>query len=159
MEIDKKTAKKVLVRSIAKTRIDADNLMKSSATHHQDFNKNADKLLKSSTAKLRLRNNINKRGFSGLTRPTDTNRTKAVNRLVSQMKKGEVNLDRGDRMSRHIDIHEKNKYIKSYNRGVFAGKVLRNMGKLSVPGVIATIMQPKKVGDATLNKGEYRKIK
>jgi predicted flavoprotein YhiN len=158
MKIDKKTAEKVIVRSIAKEKIAADKLMQPSKTPHQDFAKNADKLLKTSTAKTRLGFNLKKRG---LLTPTDKNRAKAVNRLVSQMKKGEVNLDRGDRMSRHIDIHERNQYVKSYNKGVFARKVIKNMGKLSVPGVIATIMQPKKVGDATLygNQGEYKKVK
>ena len=97
----------------------------------------------------------------GLTKPTEKNRSKVANRLLNGLKKGDVNLGRGDRMMRHINIAEKNNYAKSYNKGVFAGKVIRTMGKLSVPGIIATIMTPKKVGDATLkgNQGEYKRNK
>jgi len=149
LKVDKKTAEKLVVRSIAREKIAADKLYQPSKTPHQDFSKKADKLLKTSTAKTRLGFGLKKRG---LLRPTDKNREKAVNRLVSQLKKGEVNLDRGDRMSRHIDIHERNQYVKSYNRGVFARKVLKTMGKLSPAGIVGAIMQPKEVGDATLKK-------
>ena len=97
----------------------------------------------------------------GLTRPTQANRASAMKRHITLRSMGEINLDRGDRMSRQADIYEKNQYAKKYNRGVFAGKVIRNMGKLSPVGIIAKIMEPKKVGDATLkgNQGEYKRVK
>ena len=40
-------------------------------------------------------------------------------------------------------------------------KVVKNMGKLSPAGLVGAIMQPKKVGDATLkgNQGEYKRVK
>ena len=120
-----------------------------------DSNKKKAELFKGNIKKNTPRTN------QGLTRPTQANRASAMKRHITLRNMGEINLDRGDRMSRQADIYEKNQYAKKYNKGVFAGKVIRNMGKLSVPGIIATIMTPKKVGDATLkgNQGEYRKVK
>ena len=55
----------------------------------------------------------------------------------------------------------KAKVSKSYNKGVFADKVIKTMGRLSPLGSVAFIMAPKKVGDATLkgNQGEYKRVK
>lgn len=39
------------------------------------------------------------------------------------------------------------------------GKVIKGSKMITPAGVIGAIMQPKKVGDATLHKGEYRKVK
>ena len=39
------------------------------------------------------------------------------------------------------------------------GSIVKGLRNITVPGIISTIMKPKKVGDATLNKGEYRKVK
>jgi len=115
---------------------------------------------KSELFKKNIRKNT-PRTNRGLTRPTEARRALAMKRHITLRSMGEINLDRGDRMSRQADIYEKNQYAKKYNRGVFAGKVIRNMGKLSPVGLVASIMAPKKVGDATIkgNQGEYVKIK
>jgi hypothetical protein len=39
------------------------------------------------------------------------------------------------------------------------GNLVKGLRNITVPGIIAKVMQPKKVGDATLHKGEYRKVK
>ena len=158
MKVDKKTAEKLVVRSIAREKIAADKLYQPSKTPQQDFAKNADKLLKTSTAKTRLGFGLKKRG---LLTPTNANREKAVARLYKETLKGNVSLDRGDRMMRHFNIYEDNQNKKKYNRGVFAKKILKTMGKISPAGIVGAIMQPKEVGDATLKKmqNQYKKVK
>ena len=126
MKVDKKTAEKLVVRSITREKIAADKLYQPSKTPQQDFAKNADKLLKTSTAKTRLGFGLKKRG---LLTPTNANREKAVARLYKETLKGNVSLDRGDRMMRHFNIYEDNQNKKNYNRGVFAKKILELKNK------------------------------
>ena len=109
MKVDKKTAEKLVVRSITREKIAADKLYQPSKTPQQDFAKNADKLLKTSTAKTRLGFGLKKRG---LLTPTNANREKAVARLYKETLKGNVSLDRGDRMMRHFNIYEDNQNKK-----------------------------------------------
>jgi len=123
MEIDNKTAKKVLIRAIQRQGVDADNLMnKRSPTQWQDFPKKADKLLKSSTARVRLEANIKKRG---LTTPNQGYKGYS----------GKLDTKKSDIV----------KDIKKF-------RTMGNIKKLTPVGLVTAIMQPKKVGDATLKK-------
>ncbi len=158
MKVDKKTAEKLVVRSIVKEKIAADKLTQPRKNLYQNLGNNTDQLLKTSTAKTRLGFGLKKRG---LLTPTNANREKAVARLYKQTLEGKVSLDRGDRMMRHFNIYEDNQNKKKYNRGVFAKKILKTMGKISPAGIVGAIMQPKEVGDATLKKmqNQYKKVK
>jgi len=65
---------------------------------------------------------------------------------------------RHNRLSGAID---KDKIKKSIKTAKTMGSIVKGLRNITVPGIISTIMKPKKVGDATLNgnKGEYRKVK
>jgi|TARA_R100000081_G_scaffold84315_1_gene52761 hypothetical protein len=173
MEIDNKTAKKVIIKSIARTRKDANNLTRPSATHHQDFSKNADKLIKSSTAKIRLLNNVKRRG---LTPPSAKLVNKVLNRNADRLMQNPKNIKvlgkTQDRLIRSTGIKDSFKVTekawdlntKSINKRFLKETVKQTMGnikKLSPAGLVGAIMQPKSVGDATLKKykNEYKKVK
>tara|TARA_X000001382_G_scaffold127343_1_gene115076 strand:- start:404 stop:1042 length:639 start_codon:yes stop_codon:yes gene_type:complete len=202
MEIDNKTAKKVLIRAIQRQGVDADNLMnKRSPTQWQDFPKKADKLLKSSTARVRLEANIKKRG---LTTPNQKNVGKVLNRLnrmsipYDSYSMETYNKKTGTKLdsvigNKKLNVNKSQKLYESSNKGNqnlrstrlskynaertigtnqgykgYSGKLdtkksdlvkdikkFRTMGnikKLTPVGLIGAIMQPKKVGDATLKK-------
>ena len=67
----------------------------------------------------------------------------------------------GARYNRLSGGIEKDKTIKTAKNLKTMGKIVKGIRNFTVPGLIAKIMEPKKVGDATLkrNQGEYRKVK
>jgi hypothetical protein len=65
----------------------------------------------------------------------------------------------GSRHNRLSGAIEKDKIKKGIKTAKTMGSIVKGLRNITVPGIISTIMKPKKVGDATLNKGEYRKVK
>lgn len=92
---------------------------------------------------------------------TNANRDRAMQRFYKQSQKGNVSLDRMDRMflgkKDQGEIAKNNQKIRSYNRTVLAKKIVKNMGKLSPYGLVGAIMTPKEAGaGSTLTQsGEY----
>ena len=87
---------------------------------------------------------------------TNSNRDRSMQRFYNQSQKGNVSLDRMDRMflgkKDQGQIAKNNQKVRSYNRGVLVKKIVKNMGKLSPYGLVGAIMQPKEVADSTLYK-------
>jgi hypothetical protein len=65
----------------------------------------------------------------------------------------------GSKLNRLSGAMEKDKIKKGIKTAKTMGSIVKGLRNITVPGIISTIMKPKKVGDATLNKGEYRKVK
>jgi hypothetical protein len=117
--------------------------------------------------------NIKKRG---LTPPTNRLVKKVLNRSADRVMKSPKNVQVlgkiQDRLIRSTGIKDPFKVTgkawdlntKSMNKKFMKEALTKTMGnikKLTPAGLVGAIMQPKKVGDATLNgnKGEYRKVK
>jgi hypothetical protein len=65
----------------------------------------------------------------------------------------------GSRHNRLSGAIEKDNIKKNIKTAKTMGSIVKGLRNISVPGIVSAIMQPKKVGDATLHKGEYRKVK
>ena len=130
----KQSVKKVINRSIVNQATDARNLTKPSATRYLDMAKNESKLLNSSKVSVRLQRNPRAKEVIN----SKSQKYQAAHRLVSTKEN-----------KARINIVKKAKTM---------GKIMSGIKNITVPGIIATIMKPKKVGDATL-KGNERQFK
>ena len=89
---------------------------------------------------------------------TNANRDRAMQRFYKQSQKGNVSLDRMDRMflgkKDQGEIVKNNQKIRSYNRTVLAKKIVKNIKKLSPYGLVGAIMTPKEAGKYSNSKVE-----
>ena len=118
-----------------------------------------DKVLKRSTARYaRSAPPVSKeygdrysRGFY-----TSSPEYKSENRLYGSKR---ANLTKNQQINKQFANHVKTKIKDKIQASVV--KTMGNIKKLSPAGLVGAIMQPKKVGDATLkgNQGEYKRVK
>ena len=86
------------------------------------------------------------------------NYSKSVNRL-NNFNKQVSNF--GNKIERLTPAFEKDKIKKGIKTAKTMGSIVKGLRNITVPGIIAKVMEPKKVGDATLNgnQGEYKRVK
>jgi hypothetical protein len=67
----------------------------------------------------------------------------------------------GNKDNRLSGAFEKDKIKKGIKTAKTMGNIVKGLRNITVPGIIAKVMEPKKVGDATLkgNQGEYKRVK
>jgi vacuolar-type H+-ATPase subunit I/STV1 len=87
---------------------------------------------------------------------TGKNYAETANRL-NKVNKDIANF--GRRHGRLEPAFQKDIMTKKLKTAKTMGNLVKGLRNITVPGIIAKVMQPKKVGDATLHKGEYRKVK
>ena len=128
--------------------------------HERYFPKRASNIEKSYQSGKPIKSQLNpKKLDANLSGNTNrANYSKSVNRL-NTFNKNVANF--GNKIERLTPAFKKDKIKKGIKIAKTMGNIVKGLRNITVPGIIAKVMEPKKVGDATLNgnKGEYKRIK